>query len=60
MGLLDVFIDPLFRLPIVFLIVDGIAGAIFLTLAPVLLAVVFRRDIFQYGNTNNQIEKKLD
>ena len=52
---LVVFIDPLFRLPIAFLIVDGIAGSIFLTLAPVLLAVLFRRDhspIPKYGQPN--------
>lgn len=41
---LVVFIDPLVRLPFPLLVVDGIAGAIFLTLAPVLLAVLLRRD----------------
>lgn len=51
---LVVFIDPLFRLPIPFLMVDGIAGGIFLTLAPVLLAVVFRRDIYPSRSLDNQ------
>lgn len=42
---LVVFIDPIFRLPILLLMVDGIAGGIFLTLAPLLLAVVFNNYI---------------
>jgi hypothetical protein len=43
---LVVFIDPLIRIPLAFLMVDGVAGAIFLTLAPVLLAILFRRSTF--------------
>ena len=57
---LVVFIDPLFRLPLAFLMVDGIAGGIFLTLAPVLLAVLFRRDIYPSRNLNSQTEIGLD
>jgi hypothetical protein len=53
---LVVFIDPLFPLPIVFLIVDGIAGSIFLTLAPVFLAVLFRRDIHPSGKTKAKLK----
>lgn len=52
---LVVFIDPLFRLPIFFLMIDGIACGIFLTLAPILLAALFRRDILlipKYGQPN--------
>jgi len=54
---LVVFIDPLFRLPIPFLMVDGIAGGIFLILSPVLLAIIFRRDINQIQNSNKQFKK---
>ncbi|QRN84226.1 hypothetical protein JR338_05660 [Chloroflexota bacterium] len=57
---LVVFIDPLFRLPIAFLMVDGIAGSIFLTLAPILLAVMFRRDIYQFRKVVSQTEIELD
>lgn len=53
---LVVFIDPLFRLPVAFLVVDGIAGSIFLTLAPVLLAIVFGREIYPSRKMDNQIE----
>ena len=50
---LVVFIDPLFRLPVAFLIVDGIFGFFSLTLAPILLAFVFRHDIFSSGNMDS-------
>ncbi len=38
-----VFIDPLFRLPMTVLMVDGFFAAIFLIGAPILLAILFRR-----------------
>lgn len=44
---LVVFIDPLYRLPFGLLVIDGIAGAIFLTLAPALLALLWKRDAFE-------------
>ncbi len=57
---LVVFIDPIVRLPMAFLMVDGIAGGIFLTLAPILLAVVFRRSIFPSRKADCQAEIRLD
>jgi len=46
---LVVFIGPLVRVPLVFLLVDGVAGGLFLTLAPVLLAVLFQRSKHNTG-----------
>jgi hypothetical protein len=40
---LVIFIDPLYRLPFVFLAVDGLVSGILLVVAPVLLAVLWRR-----------------
>jgi hypothetical protein len=51
---LVVFIDPLFRLPSGFLFVDAIASAVSMTLAPILLSLLFRRDICLFRKTDNQ------
>jgi hypothetical protein len=40
---LSLFIDPLFRLPMVFLIVDAVANSLLGIIAPVLMSIVFRR-----------------
>lgn len=54
---LVVFIDPIFRLPMAFLMVDGVFGAIFLSLATVFLAIVFWRDLYSSRSldTNQEI-----
>jgi len=54
------FINPLFPLPTVLGMVAGLAGLILGVLAPVLLAFVFRRDMFPSSTMDSQTEIGLD